>query len=85
MGKFVIRTVKTGVMFNLKAGNGEVIATSQVYKSLPSCKKALISCANPQLLMHAPREIPNRPPSINSETCLRNSCKAVLIQKHELI
>ena len=31
MGKFVVRTVKTGIMFNLKAGNGETIATSEIY------------------------------------------------------
>jgi len=44
MGKFVINEVKSGgFKFNLKAGNGEVIATSQVYKSLPSCKKGIAS------------------------------------------
>ena len=44
MGKFVINAVKSGgFKFNLKAGNGEVIATSQVYKSLPSCKKGIAS------------------------------------------
>ena len=37
MGKFVIRTTNTGIKFDLKAGNGEVIATSEVYKSLKSC------------------------------------------------
>ena len=44
MGKFVINAVKSGgFKFNLKAGNGEVIVTSQVYKSLPSCKKGIAS------------------------------------------
>ena len=33
MGKFEILQTKTGVKFNLKAGNGEVIASSQVYKA----------------------------------------------------
>ena len=37
MGKFVIRRTNTGIKFDLKAGNGEVIATSEVYKSLKSC------------------------------------------------
>ena len=37
MGKFVIRTTNTGIKFDLKAGNGEVIATAEVYKSLKSC------------------------------------------------
>ena len=43
MGKFVIKETKTGVKFNLKAGNGEIIATSEVYSSLPACKKGLAS------------------------------------------
>ena len=38
MGKFVIRRTNTGIKFDLKAGNGEVIATSEVYKSLNSCR-----------------------------------------------
>ena len=44
MGKFVISAVKSGgFKFNLKAGNGEVIATSQVYKTLATCKKGIAS------------------------------------------
>ena len=43
MGKFVIKQAKTGVKFNLKAGNGEVIAASQVYKSEVSCRKGIAS------------------------------------------
>ena len=43
MGKFVIRTVKTGYMFNLKAGNGEVIATSEVYTTESACRKGIAS------------------------------------------
>ena len=43
MGKFVIRVVKTGFMFNLKAGNGEVIATSEVYNTEASCRKGIAS------------------------------------------
>ena len=43
MGKFVIRTTNTGVKFDLKAGNGEVIATSQVYKSMASCRSGVAS------------------------------------------
>lgn len=37
MGKFVVKTVKSGIKFELKAGNGEVIATSEVYSSKASC------------------------------------------------
>ena len=43
MGKFVIRETNTGVKFDLKAGNGEVIATSEVYASLASCHKGIAS------------------------------------------
>ena len=44
MGKFVIGETKSGgLKFNLKAGNGQVIATSQVYKSVNSCKKGINS------------------------------------------
>lgn len=43
MGKFVIKEVKTGVKFNLKAGNGEVIATSEVYNSMDACKNGVAS------------------------------------------
>ena len=38
MGVFVIGTTANGgFKFNLKAGNGEIIATSQTYKSKRSC------------------------------------------------
>ena len=43
MGKFVIRETKTGIKFDLKAGNGEVIATSEVYASEASCKNGVES------------------------------------------
>ena len=45
MGKFVIRETKTGFTFRLKAGNGEVIGTSEVYKALASCKNGIASVA----------------------------------------
>ncbi len=43
MGKFVVRKTNTGVKFDLEAGNGEVIATSEVYSSEASCKKGIES------------------------------------------
>ena len=43
MGKFVIKPAKNGFMFNLKAGNGEVIATSEVYSTLDACKNGVAS------------------------------------------
>ena len=43
MGKFEVKKVKTGIKFNLKAGNGEVIATSEVYTTLDACKNGVAS------------------------------------------
>jgi uncharacterized protein YegP (UPF0339 family) len=43
MGKFVIRSTEKGNRFNLVARNGQVIATSQTYKSLASCKGGIAS------------------------------------------
>ena len=43
MGKFVIRETNTGIKFDLKAGNGEVIATSEVYTTEAACKKGIAS------------------------------------------
>lgn len=45
MGKFTIKPTNTGYVFNLKAGNGEVIATSQVYKTLDGAKNGVESVA----------------------------------------
>ncbi|MBQ2084433.1 MAG: YegP family protein [Firmicutes bacterium] len=45
MGKFVIKETKTGFTFRLKAGNGEVIGTSEVYKAESSCKNGIASVA----------------------------------------
>ena len=43
MGKFVIRKTNTGIKFDLKASNGEVIATSEVYSSPDACQKGIAS------------------------------------------
>ncbi len=43
MGKFVIRKTNTGIKFDLKAGNGEVIATSEVYTSENACRNGIAS------------------------------------------
>ncbi len=44
MGKFEIKKTKNdGFMFNLKAGNGEIIATSETYNSLDACKNGINS------------------------------------------
>ena len=43
MGKFAVKEGKSGFVFNLKAGNGEVIATSQVYASEATCMNGVDS------------------------------------------
>ncbi len=43
MGKFAVKTVKTGIKFNLKAGNGEIIATSEVYTTRAACMNGIES------------------------------------------
>ena len=43
MGKFVIKQSNVGFHFVLKASNGEIIATSQVYTTKDSCKKGIES------------------------------------------
>ena len=43
MGKFVVRETATGFKFDLKAGNGEVIATSEVYSTKNSCLNGIES------------------------------------------
>ncbi|MBQ3356853.1 MAG: YegP family protein [Clostridia bacterium] len=43
MGKFSVRTTATGIKFDLKAGNGEVIATSEVYTTEAACNKGIES------------------------------------------
>ena len=45
MGKFVIKTTNTGVKFDLKATNGQVIATSEVYTTEAACKNGIASVA----------------------------------------
>lgn len=37
MGKFVVKETATGFKFDLKAGNGETIATSEVYTTKAAC------------------------------------------------
>lgn len=43
MGKFVIKAVASGIKFDLRAGNGEVIATSEVYTSKSACENGIES------------------------------------------
>lgn len=43
MGKFVVSEAKTGFKFNLKATNGQVIATSQIYDAIEGCMNGVES------------------------------------------
>ena len=43
MSKFVIRTVNSGIKFDLKATNGQVILTSEVYTTEAACRKGIES------------------------------------------
>lgn len=43
MGKFVLSEAKKGFKFNLVAGNGETIATSQIYASAATAKNGIAS------------------------------------------
>lgn len=43
MGKFVIKNTATGVKFDLKASNGQVILTSEVYTTKAACQNGIDS------------------------------------------
>ena len=43
MGKFVVKKTATGFKFDLKAGNGEVIATSEIYTTEAACLNGIES------------------------------------------
>ena len=43
MGKFKVKKAKTGFMFNLVAGNGEIIGTSEIYSSKAACMNGVES------------------------------------------
>ena len=43
MGKFIIKKTNTGIKFDLKATNGQVVATSQVYKDKSYCVNGIES------------------------------------------
>lgn len=41
MGKFTVQQMKTGYKFNLKAGNGQIIASSELYHVAEECLAAI--------------------------------------------
>ncbi|MCR5726480.1 MAG: YegP family protein, partial [Lachnospiraceae bacterium] len=43
MGKFIVKKTNTGIKFDLKATNGQVVATSQIYKDKSYCLNGIES------------------------------------------
>lgn len=43
MSKFVVKTVASGVKFDLKATNGQIIASSESYSAMAGCLKGVES------------------------------------------
>ena len=43
MAKFVMKSVASGLKFDLKAGNGGVVATSEVYTTEAACRNGVAS------------------------------------------
>ncbi len=41
MGKFTVQQIRSGYKFNLKAGNGQIIASSRIFHLLPDCMAAI--------------------------------------------
>ena len=41
MGKYAVKRTKTGIKFDLKAGNGEIIASSEVYTTEKACRNGI--------------------------------------------
>ena len=61
MGKFRIRSVPSGIKFDLKAENGEIIATSEVYTSPAACRRGIESvkkCAAAEKLEDLTADLP---------------------------
>ena len=61
MGKFRIRSVPSGIKFDLKAENGEIIATSEGYTSPAACRRGIESvkkCAAAEKLEDLTADLP---------------------------
>lgn len=43
MGKFVMKKTETGIVFHLRAANGETIGVSEVYSSEEACRNGIES------------------------------------------
>lgn len=45
MKSYLIRSTATGWKFDLKAANGQIIATSEIYRNTAACRKGIASVA----------------------------------------
>lgn len=65
MGKFSIRKTATGFVFDLRAANGEVVASSEVYRTRAACEKGIqgiVKCAPSAPVSHeATAQQPSNP------------------------
>ncbi len=67
MSKFIIRGVVSGIKFDLRAGNGQAVATSEVYTTQASCLRgieAVRRCAALGKILDTtqmPKKIPTNP------------------------
>ncbi len=67
MVKFVIKTTATGIKFDLKAGNGQVILTSEVYTTKAACQNGIESVKKnaPEDARYERKESTNGKPMFN--------------------
>ena len=52
MSRFILRRVDTGYKFDLRAANGQTIATGEVYETLAACRKGAESVRKCALFAH---------------------------------
>jgi uncharacterized protein len=71
MSKFVVKKTSTGFKFDLKAGNGETIATSEVYSAESSC-------------LHGAESVSKNAPEANLEDLTVEPVKAATNPKFEV-
>lgn len=71
MSKFVVKETDSGLKFDLKAANGQVIATSEVYETKAACLKGIES-------------VKKNAPAANVEDQTAEGCKAAAHPKFEM-
>lgn len=71
MGRFVMKQVASGVKFDLRADNGQVIATSEVYLTDAACRAGI-------------RSVQKNAPAARLEDCTESDGQAVTNPKFQL-